>query len=268
MKEETMSNLQLVLKEDIEKLTPQAILFNYEELKAEINAQLTRYRGRIYSEDQTDEAKKDRATLNKFATNLNSFRIDLEKTYNKPFTEFKNRVSELITSVKEVAGEIDEGIKRYEAEKAEEKKASIKEYFDFAIGDYKDHVTFEQIFNEKWLNKSYKDTAIKEDIDQIVANINNALTAIRALNSSDEAYLISFYFRTLDLAAALTENARLQEDRKSVEVFTKKEESQPIAPKTAQNGELTIRFEASGTPMQMKALKEFLLMAKIVYKKI
>lgn len=263
-----MSNqLQLVFKEDIEKLVPQAILFNYDELKDGIAFQLKHYQNRIYEEGQIDDAKKDRALLNKLAKSLNDIRISSEREYNKPFVEFKNNVNELIGMIKETSDEIDASIKSYEAEKDAEKKEVIKEYFDVAIKRYADFVQFDAVFNEKWLNKTYKYEAIKADIDQLVVNIDNALTAIRALNSDDEKYLISFYFRSLDLAAALTENARLQEERKRVEALAQNKESAPISPLSNEK-QYTIRFEVEGTAAQMKALKAFLIENEILYRAI
>ena len=60
------------------------------------------------------------------------------------------------------------------------------------------------------------------------------MAAIEALKSEDEAIIKAFYFRTLDLTAALMENDRLKQERERVlkaatpHVEIKAKESEPI----------------------------------------
>ena len=58
---------------------PEQILFNYEELKAELTEKVQHYETLVYTDDQIKEAKADRAALNKLKKALSDERIRREK---------------------------------------------------------------------------------------------------------------------------------------------------------------------------------------------
>lgn len=64
---------------------PEQILFNYEELKAELTEKVQHYETLVYTDDQIKEAKADRATLNKLKKALSDERIRREREYMQPF---------------------------------------------------------------------------------------------------------------------------------------------------------------------------------------
>jgi hypothetical protein len=68
--------MQLEVKEYTK---PQAILFNYAELKQEIQQVADQYAEIAYTENQLKEAKADKARLTKFKKALNDERIRLER---------------------------------------------------------------------------------------------------------------------------------------------------------------------------------------------
>ena len=67
-----MAQLELVLKDDIEKLIPAMIAWNNTVLMAEVEAILPRYQNQVYTEDNIAQAKEDRAKLNSFIKVLDS----------------------------------------------------------------------------------------------------------------------------------------------------------------------------------------------------
>lgn len=69
---------------------PEAIDFNYQELKQELEEKITVYTNLVYSDDQIKLAKADRANLNKLKKALNDERIRREREYLEPFNTFKN----------------------------------------------------------------------------------------------------------------------------------------------------------------------------------
>lgn len=75
---------------------PEQILFNYEELKAELTEKVQHYETLVYTDDQIKEAKADRATLNKLKKALSDERIRREREYMQPFNEFKSRINEIL----------------------------------------------------------------------------------------------------------------------------------------------------------------------------
>ena len=53
-------------------------------------------------------------------------------------------------------------IKAFEEKEQNEKREQIKAIFDDYIGDYKDLIIFDSIFNPRWLNKTYKKKKIEQ----------------------------------------------------------------------------------------------------------
>lgn len=187
---------------------PEVISFNYEELKAEITAVADKYANCIYNEDGIKGAKADRADLNRVKKALNDDRIRREKEYLRPFDDFKTKINELISIIDKPVKLIDTQIKSYEEQQKLNKKQSIIEYFDtLAKPEWLD---FNRIFNEKWLNASVKMSAIQDEINAKLEQIQNDLNTLSklpefAFEAAEE------YKRTLDVNRAISEGSRLAE---------------------------------------------------------
>lgn len=277
--------LQLVLARDIEELTPKLIAFNNEELMARTEEMLKSYEGIQYTDEQISDAKKDRALLNASCKVLNDERIALGKIYLAPYEKFKQQIDEVIQKVKKTSSVIDERIKEAEQKRQDEKKERIEEYFNEHIGEFKAHISFERVLQDKWLNASVSMSAVKKEIDAFLENVKNALIAINALDSQDVDYIKLFYFKTLDLSSAINENARLQKLREEAEkIKREREESEKIKPEEAPKVEeeknvqpteeykpfevYTVNFSVTGSKEQLQALKTFLKEHEIIFKAI
>lgn len=94
---------------------PEAIRFNYEELKAEITSKVEMYKNLVYTgSDQIKDAKADRAALNKLIKAMSDERIRIKKDCLKPYDEFERKIRELTDIVNEPVQLIDKQIKEYE----------------------------------------------------------------------------------------------------------------------------------------------------------
>lgn len=263
------NELTLILKSPVEELIPKMIAWNNSELLSRVEATLDSYKGVTYDDSQIATAKSDRAQLNTFCKALNDERIRIGKVYNAPYEKFKGEVDEVLQKVKGTVAEIDEQIKSFEERKQQEKQNQIIEYFNEVVGDFSGLITYERIHNPKWLNSSTSMKSIKSDIDAIFENARNALVAIEALKSADEDLVKAFYFRTLDLSAALMEDARLKAERTRIAEMKARQEqaaaqaaqeipqeqSEAIAPTPKKQ---VVRFQVEGTIEQLKALQRFL----------
>ena len=163
----------------------------------------------------------------------------------------------------------------------------IKEYFDSAVGDLAALIPYERVHQAKWLNASTSMKSIKADIDKAIENANNALQTIEALHSPDEATIKAVYFRSLDLAAAIMENDRLQRERQRVAEVEAQRAAQkaqeaskaevqanvahatepPVTEAPAVKTQV-VRFQVEGTIDQLKALQHFLHENNIKYSAI
>lgn len=132
---------------------PEQILFNYEELKAELTEKVQHYETLVYTDDQIKEAKADRATLNKLKKALSDERIRREREYMQPFNEFKSRINEIISIIDKPVAVIDKQIKEYEDTKKQEKLEEIKKLWSEM--EAPDGMTLDKVFNDRMLNSSF-----------------------------------------------------------------------------------------------------------------
>lgn len=191
---------------------PEAIGFNYEELKQGLTEKTAMYTNLVYTDEQIKDAKNDRANLNKLKKTLNDERIRLEKEYMQPFNDTKSKFNELIAIVDESVKAIDTQVKAYEDKQKQDKLEKIKEYWGEQTQP--SFLTFEQIFDEKWLNGSVSMKSIQEAITAKIAQVSNDLDTLQNLPEFGfEATEV--YKSTLDLNRALNEGKRLADIAKA-----------------------------------------------------
>jgi len=179
-------SLELVLSQPIEKLVPMLIQWNNTELLEAVEQALRQYEGLEYTDEQIAAAKSDRAVLNAFVKSLNDERIRIGKVYAAPYEKFKSEVDEVVGRVKTVVAQIDTQVKAHELAAQQKKQATIREYFDSVIGEFAVLIPYEKAHQSRWLNASTSMKSIRADIDKLIADARQAMTAIEALNSQDE----------------------------------------------------------------------------------
>lgn len=191
---------------------PAPISFNYEELKQEIESKVSMYTNLVYTDEQIQEAKKDKANLNKLKKALNDERIRMEKEYLVPFNAFKAQVNEIIGIIDKPVLLIDKQVKEYEEKQKRDKKDGIENFFGSCL--HPEWLKFEQIFNEKWLNASVSMKSIQVEIDSRLERVANDIATLQNLPEFGfEA--MEVYKTTLDLNKALNEGRRLSEIAKA-----------------------------------------------------
>ncbi len=191
---------------------PGKISFNYEDLKRELSEKVKVYESLVYGDDQIQAAKTDRAALNRLKKALNDERIRQEKEFLQPFNEFKAQVKELCGIIDAATASVDKQIKEFEDQKKAEKLNAIENYWLSVLAADKipAAVSFRMIFESKWLNASVSMKSIQEAIDAKTEQITKDLAVIDSLPSyAFEAR--ECYLDTLDLARAVSEAHRLQE---------------------------------------------------------
>lgn len=198
---------------------PAPIVFNYEELKAELVAKMQDYQTTVYTEDKVAEAKKDRAKLNNLKDTLNKERLKREREYMEGFQPFKDQINELIEIIKKPVEIIDKQVKAFEEDQKATKREQIGSIWQNIT--HPDWLTLPRLFNEKWLNKTATLKSIELELIGKVEQINKDLETIKALDSfAFEAE--AEYKRTLDLAQAVAEGKRLAEIQKAKEEAARK----------------------------------------------
>jgi hypothetical protein len=242
----------------------------------ELKNSLAKYEGVRYGEEQIKEAKVDRASLNKFREAMEERRKEIKAWWMKPYLKFENDVKEVLELIDKPILEIDVQIKKYEEGKKEQKKKEIETAYGLHIEPYENLVPLEKIFNERWLNAGYKIGEIEREIKGIRERFEKDIEVIVSLKTEFEGQIKDKYIETLDLAVALGEKERLEEQKKKLE-----EVEGLRKPRTLTEGAIELQspikreekiyeisFRVRGTEKQLNGLKTFLVGKGIEYEKI
>lgn len=187
------------------------IQWNNEELKAEIVEKMRDYTGLVFTEDTIEDAKKDRAALNKLRTAFEDERKRIKRQCMDPYEQFETQVKELIALIDEPIRLIDAQIKEVEEQKKAQKRKDIEELFG-SIG-FQLFVTLDKIWDDKWLNATVPLSRIEEQMKSRMYQIGEDIAVIQKLPEfSFEA--MEVYRKTMDLNKAIQEGQRLADIQK------------------------------------------------------
>lgn len=232
------------------------ISFNHDEIKAELELRLDKYKGLVYTEDSIKEAKTDRATLNKFKDAIETRRKEIKKQCLKPYDEFEAKIKEIVAMIDSPILAIDGQVKAFEQAKKDEKLAAIKQFYADNIGGLADLISFDRIYNPRWMNATYKKATIQEEITNLFNQVDGDLGIIAELKSEYELQIKDTYLKSFDLSAALQEKTRLEEQearlaeyKRRMEEMSRQREEQQKAECRRQQEQQAVDPASEPTPM-------------------
>lgn len=129
-----------------------------------------------------DLAKKKRAELNKAKDILNEKRKAIIKECMKPFEDFDERCKSLVKQIDNASGSLDEIVKLREQEEKDKKRKQIEQFWQSKNFDL---FPLEKIFNQKWLNKTYKESDILDEMDK---RIEKTYKDLKTLETYSDMY--------------------------------------------------------------------------------
>lgn len=261
-----------------------AIEWNYDELKAELSQKLEDYKGLVYTEEQIKEAKADRVKLNALATAIDSKRKEIKKQCLQPYEAFEAQIKDLLALIKEPVTLIDTQIKDFEEEKKKKKLEEVKELFEklkTEAGEELEFISFEQVFEDKFLNAS---TSLKQ-VETVINNIFNSVKCNLKTIAELKDYTFEateVYKETLNLNTALekakymvdmAERKKVEEEKREQE---KSEEIKEVAPDPQQEAEEPAtdvkrewtKFEAYLSTEEAKMLASWLKLNNIKIRRV
>lgn len=200
-----------------------SIDWNFDDLKKEITEKAGEYMNLVYSDDQIKEAKKDRAELNKFKKALDDKRKDVKSQVMNPYIAFETQIKELIGIVNKAVDNIDSQVKGYEEGLKQKKEELCRKLYEKHIGDLNRIIPYEKVFNPKWLNKTYPEKAIIEDIQSLYKRVDQDLKVINTDSSKYVFEMKEEYLKEYDMAAAVSLKQRLEETERKKAAFEEQE---------------------------------------------
>ena len=237
--------MEFEMRTDLQKMSPKVIEYNYGELKEQLSKNLAKYNNLIVEEDGIKEAKADRAALNKLKETIENKRKEVKKQFLKPYENFETSVKEIVGMIQEPIQAIDEQIKVFEELKREKKRQTIKRYYLEIIGEFKELIPIEKVWNSKWLNATYRLDDIEKELKEVVLDVENSLQSIEELNTEFKEQVKDKFFQTLSIQKALQENTRLKEQARK-----QKELEQKQAERKKAEAELAIQRKAELEALQ------------------
>lgn len=256
-----------------------AIEFNFEALKEQLSAEMAHYKGMIFTEDTKKEAKETVANLRKLKKDVRDKRVEVKKSFMRPYDDFEAKVKELDALIDEPIAFINGQVEEFERKRVEERKQLINHIYEENISDMKEFLPLQLIYDSKWENATTSKKSIKDSIIERVDATKKDVDTINSMSSDNVPAALELYKRTLSLADAIAhinryeqqkaeilkreeenENAR-QEEAKEIqpEQPTRSPEPEFVEPEEPEAGVVTYRIKAD--PFQIaqveSAMREY-----------
>lgn len=278
--------MELRLSTDLSTISPNQIAFNKAEISAYLDERLAKYKGRVFTESEIEEAKKARALINKVEKAMNDEKIRVKKAFTEPYTRFENDVKELMAKCSDVSAEIDKQVKEYENSCKAEKKAKLVAHFNANIGDAKAYVTFDDIFDPKWLNATVDEETAKVQITEIAERFKQDVEVLASIETdiATKVSLENRYKATKNIGDVLRFKKEIDERAKQAAEAAAQQARTPPAPvvhseayyratmaataEPVQEETVTVQFQVTTTPAKLNMLKAFLMQNGITYGKV
>lgn len=225
-----------------------SIDFNFDELKGELTNRLEKYQGLAYTDDTIQDAKKDRATLNKFKKALNDKKLEIKRRVLEPYDEFEEKIKELIALVDKPVLAIDSQVKGYEERKRTEKQQTIQAVWDAQESPIKSMVTLANVFDQRWLNVTYSMAQIEQEITDFLKKVEEELNLIYDLHTEHEDQVIRVYLKGFNVAAALAEDKALKDAAAKQEAYRKQREEAKAAAEAEEKARREAAAQAAPEP--------------------
>lgn len=282
-----MSQLEIINKQ-----LPEIEFKGYEEIKQQLEEDVSKYQNYIVTKDTLDDDTKLRAELNKKAKAIDDKRKEIEKLVSAPIKEFKTKCDVLKNLYADVSSKIDVQIKVFEEKRKETKRKEVNDLISQLSTEkgLNDKYINQIEFDERYLNKTYEMEDIEKDlllkIDNLLAKQNEEIANIEAirkqvelvnqnikvkLEAEDFIQKLS-YMPFQEIILQITEKAkRIEEQEKTIqrEVAIEPTANTINIPKVEEH-ESTFEFtlKITGTKSQLVTLRKFMETNNISYEKI
>ena len=292
-----MPQIEFQVTTDLATVANTQIETNFEAVRDWLTEELAPYATMVVTEDSIADGKKTRAAIRKVGDSIDAQRKAIKKIWMKPYEDYEAKCKELTGIVNGAVSNIDGQIKSMENEMKEQKRQRLSDLFDDNSYDVADYITFEDVFDSKWLNASFSEIEAANIMVGKIEEFKEGLEAIRGMNSPYEAAMLSEYSKTHSVSKAIAMGKQLEaiqkaeEERKAREAeqqFSEPEVSEEPSPEpsdppvqaTAQfirpladeepprPKTYTLRFEVELTKEQAYDLKYFFTKNNIKYYKL
>jgi hypothetical protein len=219
---QTVVDLQIT-----EEVLP-VIAINYDEVKAALESEMTKYQKIIVTAETLSGCKATQKELAGLKRKIDTYRKDKKKVFSEPIVEFENKCKDLIALVETVETPIKKGIEVFDDEKKSEKSKVAQGIIVEVVAQYALTEKFAKQLTiiDKYMNLTATVKEVKADIEQramtlkveqdrenelleiIISTIESENTRInQKLSLSDFQRLIDLGSSTSDILADIKEKS-------------------------------------------------------------
>lgn len=205
---------------------PKLEIKDYQLIKETVEHANEKYKKYIVTSETLDADIKKRAELRNYAKIIDDKRKKIEKEISSPIKQFKLDCDFLKNMYEASANLLDKQIKVFENKSKQAKKQEIQNIFNELVGKeaISELINLNMLFDERYLNKTYKLEDVEKDLVEKIRKIVNELEAIKNLKSDNELALTNLYLKEFDLTKVINENNRLEELKKTTQKVEEKKE--------------------------------------------
>lgn len=249
-------------------MEPAKVEFNFDELSEVLDAQLAKYEGLEFTEEQVKECKKTITELNKGKKALNEYRLKTKKELSKEITDFEARCKHLSNKFDDVINPLKAQADKFEEDRREEKREKVQKIVDELIEEegLNEKYAAQLEIENSYLNKSTTMKSIREDLETKAQHLGIAqdkeesdIEIIKmTVEIANERYKVNLlettYIRLLDHEDINDIKKIIMEDAQ--DEVDKKIEKAPIE---AESDEKFVeKYQVTGTEEQLDVLEEYM----------
>lgn len=194
-----MAELQVIVSQEVGQ-----IRFNYDEIKASLETQMSAYKDAVFTEDTKNIAKAEVAALRKMQQAIDAKRKEVKAQCLAPYQDFEKKANELMELIDGPIALIDSQVKAFEEKRRAEKKEAIKKaYLELAEENIREYMPLEKIYDSRWTSASKTMKSIKEELNSIADSTRMAVQTISSMTSEAVPHALEIYKQTMDLSRAI-----------------------------------------------------------------
>ncbi len=176
---------------------------DFEGAKLYLRNRLEEYQGAVFTEDSKNIAKKVVANLRKEKKAFADRVKEVKTEYMAPFTQFEAQAKELIGMYDEPINFINSQVEDFEQKRRAEKQDLIQTIYAECIGDMREYLPLQKIYNSKWENATCKKKDIYEEIMNAVNSVRTSVQTIMGMRSEAEEAALNRFKEDLSLSNAI-----------------------------------------------------------------
>lgn len=210
-----MNDLQIVVNQQ-----HGVISTNFDDIKAQLSAQMEIYKELKVTEENKVERKKDVATLRKMAKAVNDKKVEVKNEFLKPYVDFEQNVKELIEIINEPITILDDQVKEFEEKQRQLKISEINNVFNIMIQTYPeliDEIGLTTIYDNRWENATASMKSVRDEMTAKLNAIRDNVALISSMVSEKTEEALKLFWGDLDIAKAMQTINRYEAQKREIE---------------------------------------------------